>query len=496
MKKFLLIISILIISSSVWASNFESAEKYIEVGNNAEALEILKSINPKNIDELARQSYLIGKIYFALGKINRAEEFFTDASMKNPGEGQYEAALAEAMLALGNLKDATRILDRVIKSDPDIISAYLTLATIEERLGKTSQAKKRFEDLISRQPHSEIAHVAYAKFLGLRISQAKAIELLSSYLKRYPKSPKAHDQLGQLYSFIGYQTKAIESKQKAVKIYRERGQTIYAEAIDEWLNEFSETSSLEAAAEVNIETSLNKNHQLQKPSIKFQSTNILEPWPIKKGEYTYTGSGFITGNGELVVTNRHVVEGAKKVYVRNGFGIIKKAKIIKVSDVDDIALLQLEESYDQDYAQTIPQNYTVKPGQKIYVIGYPLADLLGESKPSITQGIISKDTGMNDNPALFQLTAKLNSGNSGGPIVSSKGNIVGIAVSKLDKTNMLQEDGMIPEDVNFGIHINRIERFVGDSSSQLFTEELPLENLYEALLPSIVMVLSIVDASK
>jgi hypothetical protein len=61
---------------------------------------------------------------------------------------------------------------------------------------------------------------------------------------------------------------------------------------------------------------------------------------------------------------------------------------------------------------------------------------------------------------------------------------------------MLQEDGMIPEDVNFGIHINRIERFVGDSSSQLFTEELPLENLYEALLPSIVMVLSIVDASK
>jgi len=164
--------------------------------------------------------------------------------------------------------------------------------------------------------------------------------------------------------------------------------------------------------------------------------------------------------------------------------------------VDDIALLQLEESYDQDYAQTIPQNYTVKPGQKIYVIGYPLADLLGESKPSITQGIISKDTGMNDNPALFQLTAKLNSGNSGGPIVSSMGNIVGIAVSKLDKTNMLQEDGMIPEDVNFGIHINRIERFVGDSSSQLFTEELPLENLYEALLPSIVMVLSIVDASK
>jgi S1-C subfamily serine protease len=129
-------------------------------------------------------------------------------------------------------------------------------------------------------------------------------------------------------------------------------------------------------------------------------------------------------------------------------------------------------------------------------MGYPLADILGENKPSITQGIVSKDTGMNDDPGFFQLTAKLNSGNSGGPIFTEEGNIIGIAVMKLDKTLMLQEDGTIPEDVNFGIPSTRIERLTGYSSDEIFTQDLDLEKLYEALIPSVVMVLNILDAQE
>ena len=63
------------------------------------ALETLKSIEPKNIDETAYQLYLIGKIYYSLGKITRAEEFFSDANMKDPDNGKISAALAKAATA-------------------------------------------------------------------------------------------------------------------------------------------------------------------------------------------------------------------------------------------------------------------------------------------------------------------------------------------------------------------------------------------------------------
>lgn len=493
MKKIITItLSIIMFNLSVFANSFEDAEKYIEVGNNSSALETLRSIEPKNIDEIARQSFLIGKIYFALGKINRSEEFFLDASMKNPGESKYEVGLAEAKIALGKFKEASQILERIVKDDSDIISAFVALATIEERLGKVEKAKLRFEELASRQPHSEIVHVAYAKFLDLRVSQVEAITVIEEYLKRYPKSPRALNLLGQIYSFIGYQSKAIEYKNKALKIFENQGQQIYAQAIIEWLNDHAKIKKIDTTVE--IDTNKNKNLELQKPTIKYQTSSNLDQWPIKKGEHAYTGSGFITGNGDLIITNRHVIENARRVYVRNGLGEIKAAKIEKISKEDDIALLRIDEPYNDQYAQSIPESYNIKIGQKIYVIGYPLADLLGESKPSITQGIISKDTGMKDDPAQFQITAKLNSGNSGGPIISSEGNIVGIAVSKLDKTDMLVAEGKIPEDVNFGININRVEEFLDISTNKLFTEELQLENLYEAMLPSIVMVLSIVDA--
>ena len=126
-------------------------------------------------------------------------------------------------------------------------------------------------------------------------------------------------------------------------------------------------------------------------------------------------------------------------------------------------------------------------------MGYPLSDILGENKPSITQGIVSKNTGMNDDPGTFQITAKLNQGNSGGPIFSREGNILGIAVAKIDKTLILQEEGMIPEDVNFGIPSKRIELLTEKSSNKIYSEDLDLEILYETLLPSVVMILNVTN---
>ena len=103
---------------------------------------------------------------------------------------------------------------------------------------------------------------------------------------------------------------------------------------------------------------------------------------------------------------------------------------------------------------------------------------------------------MYDDPGTFQITAKLNQGNSGGPIFTREGNILGIAVAKIDKTLMLQEEGTIPEDVNFGIPSNRIEALTGRASEKIYSEDLDLEALYESVLPSVVMILNVVDVQE
>ena len=126
------------------------------------------------------------------------------------------------------------------------------------------------------------------------------------------------------------------------------------------------------------------------------------------------------------------------------------------------------------------------------IMGYPMSSILGDSSPSLTEGIISKNTGLNDDPGTFILTSKLNKGNSGGPIFSNTGELLGVAVAKLDKTLILEESGFIPEDVNIGIKVDRVERMLKMSTKQeSILPELDLADLYEQKLASVVMIVSI-----
>ena len=73
----------------------------------------------------------------------------------------------------------------------------------------------------------------------------------------------------------------------------------------------------------------------------------------------------------------------------------------------------------------------------------------------------SRKAGFENEPTEFLITANLNQGNSGGPIFSVDGRILGIAVAKLDKTKYLRENDSIPEDVNIGIKGQEIRLFMG-----------------------------------
>ena len=100
--------------------------------------------------------------------------------------------------------------------------------------------------------------------------------------------------------------------------------------------------------------------------------------------------------------------------------------------------------------------------QDIYVAGYPFGNEISTSV-KVTKGIISSLTGLGNNFSNIQIDAALQSGNSGGPILDDLGNVVGVAVSKLDAKYMFEEFGIIPENTNFGIKSN-VVRSIMDSN--------------------------------
>jgi hypothetical protein len=162
-----------------------------------------------------------------------------------------------------------------------------------------------------------------------------------------------------------------------------------------------------------------------------------------------SGSGFAVSYDGYVITNHHVIDGCEKVVIHtkeDDFTV----KVITYDPQNDLALLK------GDFRpSTVFPLSSNRPEllQDIYVAGFPFGDMLSTTV-KVTKGIISSLTGLGNNFSNFQIDAALQSGNSGGPILDDLGNVVGVAVAKLDAKYMFEELGIIPEDTNFGIKSN------------------------------------------
>ena len=159
-----------------------------------------------------------------------------------------------------------------------------------------------------------------------------------------------------------------------------------------------------------------------------------------------TGSGFAVSSDGYVITNHHVINGCQKVFVHtNGKAI--PTDLVTYDQQNDLALLKANFKPEAVFPLS---NKRPELLQDIYVAGYPFGKKVSSSV-KVTKGIISSLTGTNNNFARVQIDAAIQTGNSGGPILDDYGNVVGVAVSKLDVKYAIKNFGSIPENTNFGI---------------------------------------------
>jgi putative serine protease PepD len=141
-----------------------------------------------------------------------------------------------------------------------------------------------------------------------------------------------------------------------------------------------------------------------------------------------TGSGVVASADGYIITNNHVVDGADKIMVRFSNEVNPvSAVLIGVAPETDLAVVKIDRS-DLTYAK-FSANESVNVGDLALAVGYSLAI---DGLPSLTSGIISGtdravDTGDTVLSDLVQTDAALSSGNSGGPLLNSTGNIIGIS---------------------------------------------------------------------
>lgn len=161
------------------------------------------------------------------------------------------------------------------------------------------------------------------------------------------------------------------------------------------------------------------------------------------------GSGFIiTPQGHLL-TCAHVVKGtnAATVWIN---GARHPANVIATDTNLDVALLQLAGNQPFKYLKFSPEQ-TYRMGQEIFTMGFPLVEVLGTS-PRLNKGLVSSTVGLSDNPKQLQVSAEVQPGNSGGPLLDAEGRVLGLVFGTLNSLNVLvRTGGSVPQNVNFGI---------------------------------------------
>ena len=171
-----------------------------------------------------------------------------------------------------------------------------------------------------------------------------------------------------------------------------------------------------------------------------------------------TGSGFVVSANGYVVTNHHVVEGASSIAITMYDGTKYAATLIGSDSTNDVAVLKINETVSLVPVE-IGSSEELKVGDQVVAIGNPL----GELTSTLTVGYVSaKERSVNTDGLsinMIQTDAAINSGNSGGPLFNSKGQVIGITTAKYSGSS---SSGASIEGIGFAIPIDDVMPIVRD----------------------------------
>jgi TPR repeat protein len=191
-----------------------------------------------------------------------------------------------------------------------------------------------------------------------------------------------------------------------------------------------------------------------KPGKHTASTTETVTTPSGMPEKAATGTAFVVSDQGHLLTNHHVVMSCQQVRLA---GSDKPLKVLTKDEANDLALLQMADK-PQSVAVFRSTN-DLRQGESIVIYGYPLEGALAAGG-NLAPGVVSALAGLGNNTSQIQITAPVQPGNSGGPVLDSKGQVVGVVVQKLDAVKVAKLTGDVPQNVNFAINAATTRTFL------------------------------------
>ena len=205
-----------------------------------------------------------------------------------------------------------------------------------------------------------------------------------------------------------------------------------------------------------------------------------------------SSSGFVVNRAGEILTSHHAVERCASRGATITFGEESHQAKIQAQDVqNDLALLVVDSEEPCAWwsptctdAFDRPASFSQMPraslGAEVAVAGYPLQGLLASSL-NVTRGNVSALTGLGDEAKWLQISAPVQHGNSGGPVLDNAGNVIAVVTAKLNAVRTAQETGDVPQNVNFALKGAVVRSFLEihgiDYSREPSDEELTPEDL-------------------
>jgi S1-C subfamily serine protease len=140
----------------------------------------------------------------------------------------------------------------------------------------------------------------------------------------------------------------------------------------------------------------------------------------------FSGTGFAISSDGYLVTSSHVVEGADSVLIENKSGQKYKVTEVYRDQIHDLSILKIADPTFETFGK-LPYTFKTNEsdlGERVYTLGYPREDIV------YGEGALSSSSGFEGDSTAYQISIPLNPGNSGGPLLDDKGNLIGVISGK------------------------------------------------------------------
>jgi S1-C subfamily serine protease len=193
-----------------------------------------------------------------------------------------------------------------------------------------------------------------------------------------------------------------------------------------------------------------------------------KPGRSAKAAGSYSGTGFVISPSGHIVTNNHVIAGCGEIHGNLIGEAPMTLRVVSADKSNDLALLQGPAASFKEFIRI--RDRSIRSGDSVVAIGFPYHGLL-TSDFTVTTGIVSSLSGLMNDSRVLQITAPVQPGNSGGPLLDTSGQLVGVVSSKLDGIRFASVTGNIPENINFAIKTGALRDFLDNSVVSYQTAE-------------------------